>query len=139
MSMIYASMIYAFLFLGEVVMSESSSIPIYEVTTLPLQQNVPVTRSRSKINDDIKSNSSELSDISTDLTKADSLSELREGKGKRKRNSSHSSGGEPLQKKLQISPGEGRQLRYVIQIGRCSVAPTVNDRFYLSYIMLSIK
>ena len=97
-------------------MSESSSIPIYEVTALssalPLQQTVPVTRSRSKINDDIKSNSSEHSDLSTDLTKSDSLSELREGKRKRKRNSSHSSGGEPLQKKIQISPAEGRQLRY---------------------------
>ena len=97
-------------------MSETSSIPIYEVTalssSLPLQQNIPATRSRSKINDDIKSNSSEVSDVSTDLTKTDSLSDVREGKRKRKRNSSQSSAGEPLQKKLQqISPGEGRQLR----------------------------
>ena len=99
--------------IGEVVMSESTaSIPIYEVTTL--QQTVPITRSRSKINDDITSNSSEVSELSSDLTKTDSITEVREGKRKRKRKSSPSCTEEPQLKKQDVSPGEGRKLRSVL-------------------------
>ena len=94
-------------------MSESTaSIPIYEVTTLP--QTVPITRSRSKINDDITSNSSEVSELSSDLTKTDSITEVREGKRKRKRKSSLSCAEEPQLKKQDVSPGEGRKLRLVM-------------------------
>ena len=95
-------------------MSEStSSIPIYEVTTL--QQPVPVTRSRSKINDDITSNSSEVSELSSDLTKTESVTEIRDGKRKRKRKSSPSHAEEPQLKKQEVSPGEGRKLRSVMK------------------------
>jgi hypothetical protein len=63
------------------------------------------TRSRSKLNDDIKSNSSDHSDY-----KAEIQSKQADGRKKRKRTSSQSSTGEPVTKK-QTSHTEGRQLR----------------------------
>ncbi|XP_053391887.1 biorientation of chromosomes in cell division protein 1-like 1 [Mercenaria mercenaria] len=64
------------------------------------------TRSRSKITDDIRSNSSDQSDSRTETQ-----SGQPDGKRKRKRTSSQSSTGEPVSKK-QTSQTEGRQLRH---------------------------
>lgn len=94
---------------GETYVGDSQLVEVTSADTAAVTETVRVTRSRSKIGDDVKSNSSEVSD------KNDQAS--AEGKRKRKRTSSQSEavGSEPASKKQPPSgQGEGRQLRFVL-------------------------